>query len=100
MHNRQQVWVHHGDGLKLEVHAWPTCWVGFDAGSMHAHHIYWPSIRGITVEHNVRFTTDFTTVYTSAPPLGRVGQALAPAAPPAPVQVPLAPTPIALAVSQ
>jgi len=39
-------------------------------------------------------------VYTSAPLLGRVGQAPAPAAPPAPTQVPPAPTPIALAVSQ
>ena len=39
-------------------------------------------------------------VYTSAPLLRRVGQALAPAAPPAPAQVPPALTPIAPAVSQ
>src|SRR6267142_598588 len=96
----QRVWVHRGDGSKLEAHAWPARWVGFDAGSTHAHRIYWPSVRGITVERDVRFTTDFTTVYTSAPPLGRVGQAPAPAALPAPAQVPPPPTPIAPAASQ
>jgi len=52
------------------------------------------------VEHNVRFTTDFTTVYTLAPPLGRVGQGPVPLAPPAPVEAPPPPTPIALATTQ
>jgi len=52
------------------------------------------------MECDVRFMTDFTMVYTLAPPLGRVGQALAPVAPPAPVQVPPALTLIALAASQ
>jgi len=62
----QQVWVHCGDSSKLEAHTWPVRWVGFDARSTHAHRIYWPSIHGITVERDIRFTTDFTTVYTSA----------------------------------
>src|SRR6266850_2124736 len=44
----QRVWVHCRDSLKLEAHAWPMCLVGFDARSTHAHHIYWPSICGIT----------------------------------------------------
>jgi len=96
----QRVWVHRRDGLKLEACTWPACWVRFDARSTHAHHIYWPSICSITMERDIRFTIDFTTVYTSAPPLGRVGQALAPAAPSAPTQAPPAPTPIALAVAQ
>jgi len=52
------------------------------------------------VECDIRFTTDFTMVYTSAPLLRRVGQGPAPAAPPAPMQAPPLPTPIAPAATQ
>jgi transposase InsO family protein len=81
----QRVWVHIGDGSKLEARAWPGRWVGYDSGSTHAHRIYWPDKHGISVERDVRFTADFTTVYTSAPPLESASQLAGPAAPaPAP----------------
>jgi len=56
----QQVWVHHREGSKLEACAWPAHWVGFDSGSMHAHHIYWPRAHSITTEQDIRFTANFT----------------------------------------
>jgi len=91
------VWVHRGDGSKLEAHAWPMCWVGFDSRSTHAHCIYWPRACSITAERDVRFTADFTTVYTSAPPLKGTRQMAAPPAPITSIQVPPALTPIPLA---
>jgi hypothetical protein len=39
-------------------------WIGYDKGSPHAHWIYWPETWSVTVERNVWFTADSTTVYT------------------------------------
>ncbi len=36
----QLVWVHSGTGSKLDVHRIEVCWVGYDADSTHAHHVY------------------------------------------------------------
>jgi len=46
-----------------------VCWIGYDQGSPHAHWIYWLEMQSITAERNVRFTADFTTVYTSPRPV-------------------------------
>src|SRR5882672_9509399 len=73
----QCVWVHSGKSSKLGKHAMIMCWVGYDQGSPHAHWIYWPEMWSITVERNVRFTADFTIVYTLPGPI----QDLLPAAP-------------------
>ena len=66
----QRVWVHDGVNDKLHPRAMQARWIGYDTGSTHSHRIYWPAKHLVTAERNVRFTTEFTTVYTSAPPLG------------------------------
>jgi hypothetical protein len=60
----QCMWVHTGKSLKLSKHAALTHWIGYDKGSPHAHQIYWPETWSVTMERNVWFTADFTTVYT------------------------------------
>jgi transposase InsO family protein len=78
----QKVWVHDPDYDKLHARALEAHWVGYDLASTHAHRIYWPARRWVTVERNVRWTTDYTTVFTSSPPLGITPAIGAP--PPAP----------------
>src|SRR6266702_235840 len=41
----QHVWVHSLKGSKLEVQATQVQWVGYNANSTHAHHIYWPNTK-------------------------------------------------------
>ena len=38
-------------------------WIGYDKESPHAHRIYWPEKHSITVERDVKLTTDTVTVY-------------------------------------
>jgi hypothetical protein len=59
----QHVWVHAGKSLKLGKHAALAHWIGYDKGSPHAHRIYWPEMWSVTMETNVWFTADLTTVY-------------------------------------
>jgi len=73
----QRVWVHSSKSSKLQKHTTIAHWIGYDRGSPHAHWIYWPETRSVTTERNVRFTADFTTVYTSPGPI----QDLPPATP-------------------
>ena len=58
----QVVWVHHNTGNKLNMHVEDTNWVSYDQNSTHAHRIYWPSCRIITVEQNLKFTDLTTTI--------------------------------------
>jgi transposase InsO family protein len=92
----QRVWVHNDSGSKLDARATVARWVGYDADSTHAHRIYWPEKNSVSVERNVKFTSDRITI--RIPPLSK-GNAPAPAAiatpptPPAPPASPPAPAP-------
>src|SRR6267142_4337922 len=65
----QHIWVHSSKSSKLQKHATIARWIGYDQGSPHAHQIYWPEMQSVTTERNIRFTADFTTVYTSPGPI-------------------------------
>jgi hypothetical protein len=65
----QCVWVHAGKSSKLGKHATLMHWISYDKGSPHAHRIYWPEMQSVTMERNVQFTADFTTVYTLPGPV-------------------------------
>ena len=56
-----KVWVHDDGNSKLEGRSKIGRWVGFNADSMHAHRIYWPGKRMVSVERNIKF--DETEVY-------------------------------------
>ena len=58
----QRVWVHNDSGSKLDGRASAARWVGYDADSTHAHRIYWPETRRISVERNIRFKADSVTI--------------------------------------
>ena len=60
----QRVWVRRGKGNKLDMRALKAHWVGYDEQSTHAHRIYWPEDRWISVERDVRFMSDSVTVHT------------------------------------
>src|SRR6266436_5737878 len=38
-------------------------WVGYDADSTHAHRIYWQDRSRVSVERNVRFTSNTVTIH-------------------------------------
>jgi len=65
----QRICVHSSKSSKLQKHTMIAHWIGYNRGSPHIHQIYWPEMRSITMERNVRFTADFTTVYTSPGPI-------------------------------
>jgi hypothetical protein len=65
----QRMWVHAGKSSKLGKYAMLVHWIGYDKGSPHAHRIYWPETWSVTAERNVRFTADFTIVYTLPRPV-------------------------------
>ena len=68
----QHVWVHNDQGSKLDARATEGRWVGFDKESTHAHRIYWPDKRRISVERNIKFVPTMATVYSpwsSTPPI-------------------------------
>ena len=94
----QHIWVHSGTGSKLDARGLEARWIGFDADSTHAHRVYWPNKRSISVERDVRFSIPGYILYpesshpypqTQPPPPPPPGPppAAPPAAPPAqPVQ--------------
>ncbi len=91
----QHVWVHSSKGLKLDARATQARWVGYDANSMHAHHVYWPDTKRVSVECNVKFVSPTITVH-SPPPSYTTATAPATArgtAAPQPPQAPPAPAP-------
>ncbi len=63
----QHVWVHSSKGSKLEAQATQAQWVGYDADSTHAHRIYWPNTKRISVERNVKFVPSTITVHSPPP---------------------------------
>jgi hypothetical protein len=70
----QCIWIHNFKGNKLEVCGLLAHWIGYDKESLHAHRIYWPEKHSITVERDVKLTTNTVTVYTppvlpSTPPV-------------------------------
>ena len=50
-----KVWVHNTTNSKLEGQSNIGHWVGYDEKSTHAHRIYWPGRRTISVERNIKF---------------------------------------------
>jgi hypothetical protein len=60
----QQVWVRNLKGNKLDARGLLARWVGFDKESTHAHRVYWPEKHSLSVERDVRFTSDTVIVYT------------------------------------
>ena len=50
-----KVWVHDATNSKLEGWSNIGRWVGYDKESTHAHRIYWPGRRTISVERNIKF---------------------------------------------
>jgi transposase InsO family protein len=61
------VWAHLDSGSKLDGRAAEARWVGFDGDSTHAHHIYWQDRNHVSVERNVRFTSNTVTVTICVP---------------------------------
>ena len=63
----QHIWVHNDKGSKLDTRATEGRWVGFDRESTHAHCIYWPDKRHVSVERNIKFVSATVTVYSPCP---------------------------------
>jgi hypothetical protein len=63
----QPVWVHQDSGSKLDGRAAEARWVGFDGDSTHAHRIYWQGKNRVSVERNVRFTSNSVTIRVPLP---------------------------------
>ena len=57
-----KVWVHDDEGNKLEGRSKIGRWVGFDEESTHAHRIYWPDRRTVSVERNIKFDENFILI--------------------------------------
>jgi hypothetical protein len=98
----QHVWVYNATGGKLDARANQARWVGYDADSTHAHRIYWPSTKRISVERDVKFVSSFITVHTPPPSYSSatlpVTTQPAPTPPASKAQLPtapLVPTPVA-----
>ncbi|KAJ3489198.1 hypothetical protein NLJ89_g11551 [Agrocybe chaxingu] len=53
-----KVWVHDAGNGKLEGRSKVGQWVGFDQDSTHAHRIYFPEKRLVSIERNVKFSFD------------------------------------------
>jgi hypothetical protein len=93
----QDVWVHSPGGSKLDARAKQARWIGYDADSTHAHCIYWPGTKRVSVERNVKFVSPYVSIYISPPSYDSAvaGPAAQPAAasqaPTAPALLPAAP---------
>ena len=42
-------------------------WVGYDANSIHAHHIYWPNTKCSSVERDIKFVSPIITMHSLLP---------------------------------
>ena len=85
----QHVWVHDAKGSKLDTRANQARWIGYDTDSTHAHRIYWPNTKRISVEHDIKFVPTLITVHT--PPPSYASTIVPPTTQPAPA--PAAPQP-------
>ena len=63
----QHIWVYNVTGSNLDARANQARWVGYDADSMHAHRIYWPSTKRISIERDVKFMSPSITVHSPPP---------------------------------
>ncbi|KAF7326533.1 Transcription factor [Mycena venus] len=83
------VWVKLEGASKIDIQAKPCRWVGIDAHAK-GHRIYWPELRKISIERNVRFEgePDETIFPTSIQIEGEMGGKSAPDAPKSPVKTP------------
>jgi hypothetical protein len=92
----QNVWVYKPAGFKLDARASQARWIGFDADSTHAHRVYWPDTKRVSVERNIKFVSPTITTYVPPPSYSSVTargvSRRAAAVPPAP-PVPPAPVP-------
>jgi hypothetical protein len=61
------IWVHLDSGSKLDGRAAEARWMGFDGDSTHAHRIYWQDKNRVSVERNVRFTSNIVTIRLPLP---------------------------------
>jgi hypothetical protein len=81
--------VHNASGSKLDAQATQARWVGYDADSTHAHHIYWPGKNSISVEWNIKFVPPTIAINTSPPSYAStMGPASPPSAPSSPTVQP------------
>lgn len=87
----QSIWVHSGTGSKLDARGLEARWIGFDADSTHAHRVYWPEKRSISVERNIKFNVPNHIVYPYNYPRPSPLQILAPPQPPLPAAPPVPP---------
>ncbi|KAF8261105.1 hypothetical protein EI94DRAFT_1810778 [Lactarius quietus] len=88
----QSIWVNSGTGSKLDAHALEACSIGFDADSTHAHHMYWPNKRSISIKHDIKCNMQTHILYPeSHPPSLQIQAPAAPPQPSAPPQQPSAP---------
>jgi hypothetical protein len=85
----QHVWVHDVTNSKLDARARQAHWVGYDTDSMHAHRIYWPNTKHISVECDIKFVSPSIVVHTLPP--SYTSAVMPPTAQPAPAPVALQP---------
>jgi hypothetical protein len=74
----------------LDGHAAKAHWIEFDADSTHAHRVYWPNKKCVSVECNVRFTSSTVTIHLYLPfPSNQTSTTtMTPSMQPAVIQVP------------
>ena len=58
----QRVWVHTAGNPKFDLRAAMAHWVGYDSDSTHAHRVYWPAQRKVSVEHDMKFADVSSTI--------------------------------------
>jgi transposase InsO family protein len=85
----QHVWVHDATNSKLDARARQARWVGYDADSTHAHRIYWPNTKRISVECDIKFVSPLIVVHTLPP--SYMSAVMPPTAQPAPAPAALQP---------
>lgn len=61
------IWCHSATGSKLDARAKDAIWVGYDKDSTHAHRVYWPGRRTVSVERDIKFQELDTQVTLPTP---------------------------------
>ena len=87
------MWVHNDSGSKLDAQATVAHWVGYDADSTHMYRIYWLQKRSVSVECNVKFTSNAGTILISIPHNITMGTTPASPIPASITSAPLCPPP-------
>ena len=76
----QRIWVHDDAGSKLDARGNEARWVGFDGDSTHAHRVYWPDKKSLSVERNIKFVPITISIFTPSSSSDGVTQPAAPSA--------------------